>query len=105
LCRDGKIHFDARRIIEAAGNLGETVVILQIRGYPNVRHVQDASGTTSYTYNSLDRLTTKAIPEGTLTYTYDAAGTSVWLLQILDAYSTIISQHIGPIPATVLEKG
>ena len=34
----------------------------------------DASGTTNYTYNNLDRLKTKATPQGTLTYTYDAAG-------------------------------
>jgi RHS repeat-associated protein len=34
----------------------------------------DASGTTSYSYDSLDRLTAKATPEGTLNYTYDAAG-------------------------------
>src|SRR5260370_971709 len=34
----------------------------------------DASGTTNYTYDNLDRLKTKATPQGTLTYTYDAAG-------------------------------
>jgi RHS repeat-associated protein len=34
----------------------------------------DANGTTSYSYDSLDRLTAKATPEGTLNYTYDAAG-------------------------------
>ncbi|UWZ86824.1 RHS repeat-associated core domain-containing protein [Occallatibacter riparius] len=34
----------------------------------------DASGTTTYSYDSMDRLTTKATPEGTLSYTYDAAG-------------------------------
>ena len=33
----------------------------------------DASGTTTYSYDSLDRLTMKATPEGTLDYTYDAA--------------------------------
>ena len=36
----------------------------------------DASGTTNYGYDSMDRLTSKATPEGTLNYTYDAA--SVW---------------------------
>jgi RHS repeat-associated protein len=34
----------------------------------------DASGTTTYAYDNLDRLITKATPQGTLTYTYDAAG-------------------------------
>jgi len=34
----------------------------------------DASGTTNYTYDNLDRLITKQTPEGTLNYTYDAAG-------------------------------
>jgi YD repeat-containing protein len=34
----------------------------------------DASGTTNYGYDSMDRLTSKATPEGTLSYTYDAAG-------------------------------
>ena len=31
-------------------------------------------GTTTYTYDTMDRLTTKATPEGTLNYTYDVAG-------------------------------
>ncbi len=34
----------------------------------------DASGTTTYSYDSLDRLVSEATPEGTLTYSYDAAG-------------------------------
>ena len=34
----------------------------------------DASGTTTYTYDTRNRLLTKATPEGTLTYTYDASG-------------------------------
>ena len=34
----------------------------------------DPSGTTSYKYDSQDRLLAKATPEGTLTYTYDSAG-------------------------------
>jgi RHS repeat-associated protein len=34
----------------------------------------DASGTTTYTYDSMDRLSSKATPEGTLNYAYDAAG-------------------------------
>ena len=34
----------------------------------------DASGTTTYGYDDHDRLVTKATPQGTLSYTYDAAG-------------------------------
>jgi RHS repeat-associated protein len=34
----------------------------------------DASGTTTYGYDNRDRVTSKATPEGTLAYTYDAAG-------------------------------
>lgn len=37
----------------------------------------DASGTTSYTYDTRDRLLTKATPEGTLAYTYDGFGNLV----------------------------
>jgi uncharacterized protein RhaS with RHS repeats len=34
----------------------------------------DASGTTNYGYDALDRLSSKATPQGTLSYTYDLAG-------------------------------
>ncbi|MGB7264044.1 MAG: hypothetical protein WBC92_00930, partial [Terracidiphilus sp.] len=34
----------------------------------------DSVSTTTYTYDSMDRLSSKATPEGTLSYTYDAAG-------------------------------
>jgi RHS repeat-associated protein len=34
----------------------------------------DASGTTTYGYDTRDRLVTKATPEGSLSYSYDAAG-------------------------------
>ena len=34
----------------------------------------DASGTTAYAYDNLDRVLSKATPEGMLSYTYDAAG-------------------------------
>jgi RHS repeat-associated protein len=34
----------------------------------------DLTGTTSYSYDSRDRLLTKSTPEGSLTYTYDVAG-------------------------------
>ncbi len=36
--------------------------------------MKDASGTTTYGYDNRSRLLTKATPEGTLTYTYDASG-------------------------------
>jgi RHS repeat-associated protein len=36
--------------------------------------MSDVSGSTTYSYDQLDRLTTKAAPAGTLTYTHDAAG-------------------------------
>lgn len=34
----------------------------------------DASGTTTYNCDNMDRITSKVTPEGTLNYTYDAAG-------------------------------
>jgi YD repeat-containing protein len=37
----------------------------------------DGSGTTTYSYDPLDRLTTKAAPAGTLSYGYDGAGNLV----------------------------
>ena len=36
--------------------------------------MNDAGGATTYQYNNRDRLTQKATPQGTLTYTYDAHG-------------------------------
>jgi RHS repeat-associated protein len=36
--------------------------------------MSDGSGTTTYSYDPLDRLTTKAAPAGTLSYGYDGAG-------------------------------
>jgi len=36
--------------------------------------MNDASGTTTYTYDNRNRLLTKSTPEGTLTYTYDVVG-------------------------------
>ena len=39
------------------------------------RHTMtDASGQTTYNYDNMDRLSSKVTPEGTLSYTYDAAG-------------------------------
>jgi len=50
----------------------------------------DASGTTTYTYDNLDRLKTKATPQGTLSYTYDAAG-NVASIQSSNANGTSVS--------------
>lgn len=36
--------------------------------------MSDASGTTNYTYDSMDRLITKSSPEGILSYTYNPVG-------------------------------
>src|SRR5207237_10608804 len=36
--------------------------------------MSDASGATNYRYDQRDRLTQKATPQGTLSYTYDPAG-------------------------------
>jgi RHS repeat-associated protein len=36
--------------------------------------MQDASGSTTYRYDNRDRLTIKATPQGSLSYTYDGAG-------------------------------
>jgi fibro-slime domain-containing protein/RHS repeat-associated protein len=38
------------------------------------KSMTDASGTTTYTYDSRDRLLTKVTPQGTLTYTYGPTG-------------------------------
>ena len=40
----------------------------------------DASGTTAYNYDSRDRLKSKATPQGTLSYSYDAYG-NLWTIQ------------------------
>jgi RHS repeat-associated protein len=50
----------------------------------------DASGTTSYTYDSRDRLLIKTAPEGTLTYTYDGFG-NVATIQSSTANGTLLT--------------
>ena len=47
---------------------------LYLHAHRQIRHLNRRDGTTTYAYDNLDRLTTKATPEGTLNYTYDAAG-------------------------------
>ncbi len=57
---------------------GVQTLVLHFDFYPTtgLRHTMtDASGTTTYTYDDMDRLLTKSHPLlGTLTYTYDLAG-------------------------------
>ncbi len=53
---------------------GETSVSHTYTATGKYQSTSDASGTTTYTYDTMDRLTAKATPEGTLNYTYDAAG-------------------------------
>jgi RHS repeat-associated protein len=55
-------------------NLGEPTVSFTYTPTGKRASMTDASGTTTYSYDSLDRLTMKTTPEGTLNYTYDAAG-------------------------------
>jgi RHS repeat-associated protein len=52
---------------------GEATVSFTYTATGKRQTMTDASGTTNYSYDSLDRLTGKATPEGTLTYSYDAA--------------------------------
>jgi YD repeat-containing protein len=54
-------------------NAGEPTVSFTYTPTGKRASMTDASGTTTYSYDSLDRLTMKATPEGTLNYTYDAA--------------------------------
>jgi RHS repeat-associated protein len=55
-------------------SLGEPTVTYAYYANGPRQTMTDASGATSYTYDLRDRLLTKATPEGTLTYTYDASG-------------------------------
>ena len=53
---------------------GDAVVSFTYTATSKRATMTDASGTTTYGYDNLDRLIMRATPEGTLTYTYDAAG-------------------------------
>jgi RHS repeat-associated protein len=68
----------------------------------------DASGTTTYTYDNMDRLLSKATPEGTLSYTYDGAGHLAsmqssnsngvnvsYTYDTLNRLHTVIDSHLG----------
>ena len=46
-----------------------------VEGAPGPSHLGTGeSGTTTYNFDNMDRLSSKVTPEGTLSYTYDAAG-------------------------------
>ncbi|HEY0173454.1 MAG TPA: RHS repeat-associated core domain-containing protein [Pyrinomonadaceae bacterium] len=54
--------------------LGEPAVTYSYTGTGRRRSMNDASGTTNYTYDLRDRLLTKQTPQGALTYGYDRTG-------------------------------
>jgi RHS repeat-associated protein len=54
--------------------LGEPVTSYSYTPAGDRAAMTDASGTTLYTHDARHRLLTKATPQGSLTYTYDAAG-------------------------------
>lgn len=60
-------------------SLSEPVVSFTYTSTGQRATMVDASGTTTYAYNNRDRLTSKATPQGTLTYAYDAAGNQLSL--------------------------
>jgi RHS repeat-associated protein len=75
--------------------------------------MNDAHGVTSYGYDSRDRLLSKATPEGTLSYTYDAASNALTLrssnsngvsvdygYDLLNRLSTVIGNGSGARAAT-----
>src|SRR5439155_6153741 len=56
-------------------SLNQTTIVLSYNPTGTRLSMTDASGTTNYSsYDNRDRLKTKATPEGTLNYTYDAHG-------------------------------
>jgi RHS repeat-associated protein len=66
-------------------SLGQTTVVFTYNPTGTRATMVDASGTTTYSsYDNRDRLKTKATPEGTLNYTYDAHGN---LLTILSSHT------------------
>jgi RHS repeat-associated protein len=54
--------------------LGEPTISFTYTATGERATMVDAPGTTTYTYNNRDRLTSKATPQGTLNYTYDPTG-------------------------------
>lgn len=69
--------YDARNRLlssEPDASLGEPAVTFTYTDAGQRASMADASGVTSYLYDARDRLVSKQTPQGTLTYTYDAAG-------------------------------
>ena len=56
------------------GSLGQPPVVFSYTPSGQRASMQDASGTTTYSYDNRDRLLSKATPQGTLNYSYDPAG-------------------------------
>lgn len=90
------------------GSFGEPPVSFTYTATGQRASMIDASGTNSYIYDLRDRLTQKATPEGTISYTYDGAGnltsmrssntggTSVtYKYDQLNRLSTAIDNHAG----------
>jgi RHS repeat-associated protein len=55
-------------------SLSEQGVVFTYTATGKPATMTDASGTTTFAYDPVDRLTAKITPEGTLNYTYDASG-------------------------------
>jgi RHS repeat-associated protein len=55
-------------------SLGQPPVVFTYTASGQRASMQDASGSTTYSYDNRDRLLSKATPQGTLNYSYDAAG-------------------------------
>jgi len=55
-------------------SLGEVPITFTYTETGKRRTMSDASGTTTYSYDIRDRLTSKQTPQGTLNYTYDPTG-------------------------------
>ena len=66
--------YDALSRLLSSATPGETTVKFAYTLTGQRQSMTDASGTTTYSYDSLDRLTAKATPEGALSYTYYPAG-------------------------------
>jgi YD repeat-containing protein len=56
------------------GSLGQPPVVFSYTPSGQRASMQDASGSTTYSYDNRDRLLSKVTPQGTLSYSYDAAG-------------------------------
>ena len=66
--------YDSLNRLQSRTTQGEAPVSFTYTPTGKRQTMSDASGTTTYSYDDMDRLVTKATPEGTLNYTYDTAG-------------------------------